>query len=257
MSLALVNMARAHRAARTALRGRFPDALVGFAHSAPLVQPCDPSRAADRGAAWLRDLVLNRAFFRLLEGARPHRSPPFDFIGINYYTRAVVRGGAGVMPFAGTECLSDHHADRGPRSDTGWEVYPAGMLFTLRRFSRYGVPLLITENGVATSDEELRTRFLVEHLAGVAEALAEGIDVRGYFWWSLMDNVEWALGTTARFGLFEVDFHTQRRTARPVLDRYREVCRTGRLVVPAAPPSGEPDGDRPRPLSGHSGVGTA
>jgi len=234
-SLAFANMARAHKVARKRLRARRPQALVGFAHSAPLIQPCDASHTADRMAAGLRDVVLNRAFFYLL-GTGLHREPPFDFIGLNYYTRTIVRGGGAgaILPFAGTECLSDHHTDRGPRSDVGWEVYPDGLLETLRRFSRYGVPLLITENGVATTDENLRSSFLLEHLARLGQALEEGIDVRGYFYWSLMDNYEWALGTTARFGLYAVDFTTQKRTARPVLDLFRPVCDSHRLAVDAA-----------------------
>ncbi len=239
------NMARAHRAARDRIRAARPDASVGFAHSAPLLQPCDPTRALDRFAAWLRDLVLNRSFFLLLGRERGGR--PFDFIGINYYTRTVVRGGSsGIIPFAGTECRSDHHADRGPFSDVGWEVYPDGLTETLRRFSRYGVPLLVTENGIATDDESLRTSFLVEHLARVGEALEEGVDVRGYLHWTLMDNFEWALGTTARFGLFGVDFATQERTARPALDRYRDVCETGLLSLDGV-------GSVPSDADGHHG----
>ncbi len=241
--LAIVNMARAHRAAREVLRTRHPAALVGFAHSAALLHPCDPSRSRDRMAAWLRDLVLNRAFFGLVAGF-PGGDPPFDFIGLNYYTRTIVRGvGTGLIPFAGTECRADHHGDRRRRSDLGWDVYPAGLLETLRRYSKHRVPLLITENGVATTDEELRTSFLLEHLAHVGKALEEGIDVRGYFYWSLMDNFEWALGTTARFGLFGVDFSSQQRSARPVVDRFRDVCLTNELdgVIPhlkSASPSG-------------------
>ncbi len=235
-AVAFFNMARAHRAGRQAIRRHWPHALVGFAHSAPLVQPCDPARRADRISATLRDVVLNRAFFRLM-GARPGRRAPFDFIGLNYYTRTVVRGSrSGLIPFAGSECQSDHHADRGPRMETGWEVYPRGMVETLRRFSGYGVPLLITENGIATTNETQRTSFLLEHLAGVGRALEEGIDVRGYMYWTLMDNYEWTLGTTARFGLYGVDFVTQERSARSVVGPFREICRS--RFIPQPPTDG-------------------
>ena len=228
---ATVNLMRGHCAARARIRALHPGAAVGIAHSAPLVQPCNPARRLDRFSAWISDFVLNRAVFALSRVLRPGPLP-FDFIGLNYYTRAVVRGGlGGRIPFAGTDCRLDHH-DRGPISDTEWEIYPAGLLAVLRRFARYGRPLLVTENGVATGDEELRSWFLREHLARIGAALDEGIDVRGYFYWSLMDNFEWALGTGPRFGLFAVDFETQERTARPALEYYREVCRTGRLTVP-------------------------
>lgn len=229
---AIVNMARAHRAARALIRARVPGALVGFAHSAPVLQPCDPSRWPDRTAAWVRDAVLNRAFFSILGAGLPGVEMPFDFVGINYYTRTVVRGrGEGLIPFAGRECLSDHHADRGPRNDLGWEVYPAGLLETLRRFSRYGVPLVITENGIATTDEALRSTFLLQHLAQLGRAVEEGIDVRGYLYWSLMDNFEWAAGTAPRFGLFAVDYASLERTPRPALRDYQAVCRANRVTV--------------------------
>lgn len=230
--LVFANMARAHRAARARIRSRMPGALVGFAHSAPVLQPCDPSRWSDRTAAWVRDAALNRAFFSLLGAGIPGAPVPFDFVGINYYTRAVVRGtGPGLIPFAGTECLSNHHADRGPRSDVGWEVYPAGLLQTLRRFSRYGVPLVITENGIATTDEELRSAFLLAHLAQLGQAVEEGIDVRGYFYWSLMDNFEWTAGTSPRFGLFAVDYSSLERSARPALHDYAAICRANRMTA--------------------------
>lgn len=230
--VAFVNLARAHRAARTRVRAHCPEAMVGFAHSAPVIQPCNPASVADRAAAWVRDAVLNQAFFTLLGAGFPGTPTPFDFIGLNYYTRTVVRGTrSGLIPFAGSECLADHHADRGPRSDTGWEIYPPGLLQSLHRFSTYGVPLMVTENGVATTDEELRSAFLSSHLAQLGAALEQGIDVRGYFYWSLIDNFEWALGTSARFGLYGVDFSTQQRCARPALDRFRAVCHSGRLAV--------------------------
>ncbi len=230
--LVLANLARAHRIARARVRARRPATLVGFAHSAPVLQPCDPSRLGDRAATWFRDVVLNRAFFRLMGAGVPGVRVPFDFVGLNYYTRAVVRGTrSGIVPFAGTECLSEHHVDRGPRNDVGWEVYPAGLLQTLRRFASYGVPLIVTENGIATADEDLRATFLLEHLVQLAQALGEGIDVRGYFYWSLIDNFEWAAGTTARFGLFAVDYSTFERSARPALHLYRDVCRTNRLPL--------------------------
>ncbi|HET7585376.1 MAG TPA: glycoside hydrolase family 1 protein [Gemmatimonadaceae bacterium] len=222
------HMARGHRAARARLRARWPHAQVGFAHSAPVIQPGDPSRLGDRTAAWLRDWVLNRAFFALLRRGE-RGEPPFDFIGLNYYTRAVVRGGGGgLIPFVGTECLAPRLEDRGVRSDLGWEVYPAGLGATLRRFARYGVPLLVTENGIATTDEELRASFLCAHLEELAGAVRDGVDVRGYFYWSLLDNFEWTQGTEARFGLFHVDFDTQERRSRPALDRYRAVCAANR-----------------------------
>ncbi|MGH9324439.1 MAG: family 1 glycosylhydrolase, partial [Vicinamibacteria bacterium] len=134
----------------------------------------------------------------------------------------------------GEECLSDHHLDRGPFSDTGWEIYPLGLLAVLQRYSRLDLPLMITENGVATRDEDLRQGYLREHLAAMGEAIERGSNVLGYLYWSLMDNFEWALGRGPRFGLAEVDFETQRRTPRPAAADFAAICRSRRLYLPEA-----------------------
>ncbi|HUP00986.1 MAG TPA: glycoside hydrolase family 1 protein [Gemmatimonadota bacterium] len=230
------NMARAHVAAYRALHGPgWGNVRVGFAHSAPWIVPCDPTRPRDRTAAWLRDFLLNRAFFRLIDsplGRGRSRRRPLDFVGLNYYARTVVRGGDGIAAWIGEECRLDHHPDRRAFSDIGWEIYPRGLAAVLVRFSSLGLPLMITENGLATADEELRRVFLREHLAAVAEALERGADVIGYLYWSLIDNFEWALGRQARFGLAEVDHRTQRRISRPAAAEYASVCRSNRLSPP-------------------------
>ena len=80
-----------------------------------------------------------------------------------------------------------------PRSfnSLGWEIYPQGLRLVLRRFSRWGLPLVVTENGIATCDEALRDRFVAEHLQSLDEARNDGLRVLGYFYWSLIDNFEW------------------------------------------------------------------
>jgi beta-glucosidase len=223
------NLARAHVAAYRLLHRHRSDAKVGFAHSAPLIRPCDPARALDRLAAATRDAMLNRLFFHLI-GARTRRAIHLDFIGLNYYTRNVVRSrGWGVGALVGRACHVPHHGGDGPTSTLGWEVFPSGFRETLERFSAYGVPLLVTENGIATEDEMLRRQYLVQHLAALGEALDAGADVIGYLYWSLIDNFEWAAGTAARFGLAAVDYTTQERTLRPAAKLFEAVCRENRL----------------------------
>jgi beta-glucosidase len=227
------NLARAHVAGYHALHRCRGDCRVGFAHSAPCVEPCNSRSRRDRIAAWLRDLILNRAFFAMIS-ARPRwrRNAPLDFIGVNYYTRTVIRsGGWGPRGLLGHTCHLPHHADQGPLSSIGWEVYPNGLRAVLRRFSTFGLPLLITENGIATDDEELREAFLVEHLGQLAMALAEGIDVTGYLYWSLMDNFEWDHGMAPHFGLAAVDPISQERRPRPAAERLARICREHRLVA--------------------------
>jgi beta-glucosidase len=228
------NLARAHVAAYHVLHGHQPDVRVGFAHSAPLIRPCNPARTRDRLAATVRNTILNRAFFYLIgarsSGGRSRQT--LDFIGLNYYTRNIVRSaGWGMGAVLGRACQLPHHGDDGPVSSLGWEVFPAGLRATLAEFSRYGLPLFVTENGIATDDETLRRDFLVQHLAGLHEALENGINVIGYLYWSLIDNFEWAEGRTARFGLAVVNDATQERTLRPCARDFERVCRENSLHV--------------------------
>jgi beta-glucosidase len=233
-ALVFKNLARAHVVAYRALHRSHRDIMVGFAHSAPHIVPCDSTRTRDRMAAALRDVLLNGAFFSLI-GAFPstgRRLPrSLDFIGINYYTRTIVRSsGWGMGAILGRACRLPHHRDQGPRSATGWEVYPPGFTVVLEKFARFGVPLLVTENGVATDDETIRRDFLQQHLESLAQALEKGVPIMGYLYWTLMDNFEWTLGTNARFGLAAVDFHTQQRLPRSFAKTFERMCRENRLV---------------------------
>ena len=232
----LRNLARAHTAAYRVLHAHQPQARVGFAHSAPVIRACDPRRLRDRFAAACRDAILNHAFFHLIgtRSAPVRRTANLDFLGLNYYTRNVVRSsGWGLGALVGRACREPHHGGDGPISTTGWEVYPAGLRTTLEDFSRYGVPMIVTENGVATDDDELRRKYLADHLTVLSEAIHAGLEVFGYLHWSLIDNFEWALGTTARFGLAAVDYVTQERTVRPSARYFERVCRENSL-----PPDG-------------------
>jgi beta-glucosidase len=219
---AVLNMARAHRAAYSSIHKVLPNALVGFAHSAPYVVPCDSTRWADRWASRMREYALNHAFFRLL-GRRPRKW--LDFIGINYYARQVVRWKPALGPglLFGAECTENHHETKRTFSSLGWEVFPQGLGQVLRRFARYGVPLMVTENGIATRDERFRTEFLQEHVRAVVESVRQGIPVLGYLYWTLIDNYEWTEGIEARFGLVDVDFSNQHRSIRPAGVSFRQL----------------------------------
>jgi len=132
-----------------------------------------------------------------------------------------------------------------PKTDLMWDIYPGGFTAVLEEAAAYGKPLYVTENGVADRADTMRARFVAEHLHVLARAIAGGIDVRGYFHWSLMDNFEWAEGFCARFGLYRVDF------ADPALPRiptagaraYRDIIAAGRVtsaLIDASPDYGAP-----------------
>jgi beta-glucosidase len=117
-----------------------------------------------------------------------------DFIGVNYYGRTIVQ-----FTFHAPYVLTSE--GDGPKNDIGWEIYPKGMLESLRQVGAYGLPMLITENGIASSDDRLRPDFIAAHIAAMREAMAEGLPVIGYLHWTLTDNLEWARGFGPKFGL--------------------------------------------------------
>ncbi len=220
----------AHRLAYRRIHARIPDARVSFAHSVPWIEPCDRRRLSDRAAARLRTAILVDLPLALV---RERGRLLLDYLAVNYYTRSLVRWRAkGRALLFGADCLEPHH---GPRrfDDLGQEVHPEGLLAVLRRCARLGLPILITENGVATTDEALRCAHLRGHLLALARALAEGIDLRGYLYWSLLDNYEWAHGTTIRYGLAETDFATLERRPRAAMHLLAAVARGRELRVEA------------------------
>jgi len=136
-----------------------------------------------------------------------------DFWGVNYYYRLHVR--FRLRPFRPFDMLSVPRSKHG-LSDLGWEIYPRGLYKCCRWLRFTGKPLIITENGVAADDDSVRVRFLERHLDFLNRLRTEGMDIRGYFHWSLLDNYEWLIGTSARFGLFQVDFSDSlKRTLKP------------------------------------------
>jgi len=223
---ALRNLAKAHRMSYRSLHDVLPAALVSFAHNAPVVQPCRASAWSDQMVALVRDFVLNRLFFRLIG------EDTLDFVALNYYTRMVVRSQGNITNrILGAVCREHSHAGQGPVSKIGWESYPQGLDEILRRFGRSGLPLLVTENGIATDDETLRTSFIQEHLEVILDAIKSGANVMGYLYWTLMDNFEWTDGLNVPFGLAAVDFETQRRTPRPCVEEMKRVFGPGPAIT--------------------------
>ena len=147
---------------------------------------------------------------------------PGAFAGVQYYTRMVLDPAAPGL-------VADPPEDA-RTTQMGWEIHPEGLLKALRSAARAGLPLVVTENGIATSDDSERIDYLESHLASVLEALSEGIDVRGYMYWSSFDNFEWAEGYRPQFGLVGIDRENDlRREVRPSAHAFGRVARTGDL----------------------------
>jgi beta-glucosidase len=213
----------AHHAAYRAMKEARPELQVGVAHHLRVVQPERPF-LRHRVAAGALQLLFNDWFAGAVCRARTQ-----DFFGINYYSRDVVRFS---LAHAGELFMRRGVPAGAEISDLGWEVYPEGLGELVRRWARQsGLPVYVTENGIADADDTRRASFVTRHLAELARAIADGVDVRGYFHWSLLDNFEWADGYGPRFGLAEVDYTTQRRRLRDSAHVYARIARD-RTIAP-------------------------
>jgi beta-glucosidase len=242
----MANMLEAHGRAYRILHEEDPGGgdgdgrptMVGFAKNFPILEPARPWFPLDVLRARLENGVFNDAVLAAtrtgdislsIPGTKPvkRRVPELekslDYVGLNYYTRWKVK------MFA----PDPHVAARGaPLNELGWEIYPAGIERALRSLSTLGVPIVVTENGVADAEDRLRPQALVETLRSVGRALAAGIPVRGYYHWSLLDNFEWADGYRGRFGLYRVDFSDPERprTRTRSAEIYANIARTGTIA---------------------------
>ncbi|MFP5335063.1 MAG: glycoside hydrolase family 1 protein, partial [Actinomycetes bacterium] len=201
----------------------------------------DPVLRGAYPADVLDDLAEIGPLDALRDGDLDVVATPVDLLGVNYYFGfEVARAGAAGTPVGPAYPTAPEvtFVDRGkPRTAMGWEVEAAGLTSLLRRLHREypGVPVVITENGSAWHDEvspdgevhdPRRVAYLREHLAACRDALADGVPLRGYFAWSLLDNFEWAEGYAKRFGLVRVDYDTQRRTVKDSGRVYAEIVRS-------------------------------
>jgi beta-glucosidase len=153
--------------------------------------------------------MFNRYF---LQKTRGHH----DFIGVNYYFSATRRWSWRQFRLLNAPYVGDV-------SDMGWGLNPEGLTEVLMEAGRYNLPVYITENGIADEKDSRRSEFLRAHLRAVEAAQSRGVDVRGYFYWSLLDNFEWTHGFKPRFGLVEVDYETFKRRARTSAYVYRAI----------------------------------
>jgi len=164
--------------------------------------------------AYLRNYFFN---FRIIN--RLINEECLDFIGLNYYCREFVSAGKTIFGF---ECTDSHH--NGLRNSLGWFRYPYGLYLLLMKLKGYDIPVIITENGTSEDNNDAYTSFMHSHIKSVAKAIASGADVRGYFWWSLLDNFEWDKGYKHKFGLAKVDFNTFKREPRKFALEYKKIC---------------------------------
>ncbi|MFH1451342.1 MAG: family 1 glycosylhydrolase, partial [bacterium] len=182
------------------------EVLVGIVKNNAYIEPFRQKSFFDKLAVKIAEYWWNIYF---LNRVKNH----MDFIGLNYYFHHKIK-----FPW------SEKNENK-VVSNLGWEVYPEGIYHVLKRLKKYGRPIYITENGVADAGDKVREDFIRDHLYWILLAIKEGVDVRGYFHWSLLDNVEWDKGKSPRFGLIEVNYETMERTIKPSAYYYAEVCK--------------------------------
>lgn len=225
---------RAHAAATAALRAADPGARVGITEYLAFVGPESRWRLWDWISARLARRAINGSFAdAVLAGRSRLRLPGFpwtdvrvpelqgtlDWFGVNYYTRFLL----GVTPSEpnGVEILQSVGEQM---SDTRLEIFPSGLLPLLREtYEKLGVPIYITENGLASADGRNRASFLRRHAWVMRQAIAEQIPLRGYFYWTLLDDFEWADGYEAKFGLLRVDRATLARSLAPGAEEFERL----------------------------------
>lgn len=195
-TLVYFNLVSAHKKAYKTLKQKHPHVQVGIANQLANIQSKRPHNFIDIAATKIMRIVWNWHFFRRIRKYQ-------DFVGVNYY-------------------FSDYYKNifirdnpQFPINDMGWYMEPEGLYpLLLRTWARYKKPIFVTENGVADMHDKYRQWWLEETMIAMQRAISEGVDVAGYFHWSLLDNFEWAYGWWPKFGLVEVDRKTMERKPR-------------------------------------------
>lgn len=196
--------------------------MISIAQHMQAYVPCT-RRLRDKVAAWFRHKFYN---MEIIDHLVNHGT--LDFIGLNYYSRQLVDlQGWGFRNLINDVCINTH--DPKMKNSLGWDIYPQGLQMLLLQLKHYNLPVLITENGICTEDDQQRWEFLRQHLIHIHAAVEKGVSVMGYLYWSLLDNFEWDKGFGPRFGLIQVDYKTFERTLRASAHKFGHVCAKGEL----------------------------
>lgn len=200
----LKNLISAHKKSYALIHQKLGNnVLVGNAYNFHWHRPARSWHPLDYLCAWIMDYIRDERPLKLGRGYE-------DFIGVNYYSCDRIK----FVFWGGKFGIIDIQNPIRETSDVGWSIAPEGIYHVLKKICRYAKPIYITENGIADAKDTRRAAFIHEHKIWMRKAMQEGTDVRGYFYWSLLDNFEWDKGFWPRFGLVEVDYLTMQRTIR-------------------------------------------
>lgn len=205
----LYNLIKAHKKAYKIIKKANPESKIGIAKN-NIYFEAYKNRFVNKILKKFIDWWWNFYFLNQIKNYQ-------DFIGLNHYSRNLINYG--------------FNKNENKRvSDMGWELYPEAIYFVLKDLKKFNKPIYITENGLADAKDQKRSWFIFESLKNVYRAMEEGVDVRGYLHWSLMDNFEWDKGFWPRFGLLEIDYKSSERKIRPSAKFYRDICVTNGIT---------------------------
>ncbi len=205
-----LNLAAAHKKVYKFLHSNYPDKPVGIANNIQSFEPYHKHSILEQLAVIFSDIGANHIFYILTRNTH-------DFLGINYYFHTRFKKTEGLIPQ-----VADASKESQDISDLGWEIYPEGLFDVLADLSDH-IPIYITECGIASTNDDRRNRFLITYLHEVYRSIQSGVNVRGFFYWSLIDNFEWHRGFDPRFGLIEIDYKTMERHIRPSALVYTDI----------------------------------
>ena len=205
------NQIAVHKKIYTIFHKLKPDVKIGIAKNNTYFEPYFSKSPLDKLSVYLANYFVNEYFLNKIKNHQ-------DFIGLNYYFHIKF-----LFPFFKKN-------ENKIKSDLNWEVYPKGIYYVLKELKKYNKPIYIAENGLANAKDNLRKDFIKQHLYWTYKAIQKGVDVRGYFHWSLMDNFEWAEGFGPRFGLIKINYKTMERKPRQSAYYYAKICKENQLI---------------------------
>jgi len=204
------NFINAHKKAYQAIHNINKNAKIGIAQNYSYVEPKNKESYLNCTAANIFDFLRNKLFLKFVENQQ-------DFLGVNYYFHDCIKT-TSKFPF-----LKIANENK-KVSDLGWEIFPEGIYYVLKDLQKYNLPIYITENGLADAKDKNRAEFIREHLKYIHKAISDGVNVKGYLHWSLLDNFEWTDGFKPRFGLIEMDYEKMDIRVRGSAREYAEIC---------------------------------
>jgi beta-glucosidase len=210
------NMGKAHDIMYDYIKSKYSDSPVGISHNCAIF-------SAENLLGWFPARLSDWWFMNYV----PAHFEKVDFFGMSYYGRIP----HDPMPITYLETPEKIKA-LGRKHDDIWEYHPEGLTECIRRYwIKYKKPIIITENGVCDESDFLRMQAIQDYAQIVHQLIQEGIDIRGYYFWSTWDNFEWHLGPTMKFGLYECDLKTKRRLPRPSAEMYRKLAHSKSISI--------------------------